>query len=220
MAEALNESTGNLAVESSDKIAGRFRQAEFLTFSIIIFVAKSFLLMRLPYREWPINTGYTALILAAFYCYFRFRYKLAPPAIVVFFLGAAVVVDIVGNYFHLYGQPFGPVMFDEFSHFITAAFSLPPAMWLLRATTRRFGLIIPLNLLTFLSVTISFSFAAYYEILELWDEQFYGDFTRIWTTQDTANDLQFGLAGIIIAALLTALIFKLQDRYSALEQNV
>jgi uncharacterized membrane protein YjdF len=219
MSNMAKELTDEMMVEENEA-TGRFRQSEFLLFSIALFVAKTFLLMRLPYREWPINAGYTGLILAAFYCYFRFRYKLTPPAVTVFFLGAAVLVDILGNYFHLYGQPFGPVQFDEFSHFLTAGFSLPPAMWLLRATTRRFGLIIPLNLLSFLSVTITFSFTAYYEILELWDEIFYGDFQRLWTPRDSANDLQFGLAGIITSALLTALVFKLSDRFNASEQRV
>ncbi|HWP41814.1 MAG TPA: hypothetical protein VNO14_01170, partial [Blastocatellia bacterium] len=70
-----------------------FRQAEFLAFSVVIFGAKSFLLMRLPYRTWDVNAFYTSLILVAFYCYFRFRYGVTPPAIIVFFLGAAVAVD-------------------------------------------------------------------------------------------------------------------------------
>ncbi len=204
---------------TGSKVRQKFRQSEFLIFSIIIFVSKSFLLVRLPYREWNVNALYTTLILIAFYCYFRFRYKLAPPMIMIFFLGAAVAVDVLGNYFHLYGQPFGPVQYDEFSHFITAGFSLPPAMWLLRATTRRFGLMIPLNLLSFLSVTIAFSFTAYYEILELWDEKFYGG-KRLHTTIDSANDLQFGLAGIVLAALITALVFKIQDRYLARREDV
>lgn len=197
----------------------KFRQSEFLIFSIIIFVSKSFLLVRLPYREWNVNALYTTLILGAFYCYFRFRYKLAPPLIMVFFLGAAVGVDVLGNYFHLYGQPFGPMQYDEFSHFVTAGLSLPPAMWLLRATTRRFGLMIPLNLLSFLSVTITFSFTAYYEILELWDEKFFGG-KRLWTPTDSANDLQYGLAGIVLAALITSLVFKIQDRYLAEREAV
>ena len=204
---------------TGSKVKQKFRQSEFLIFSIIIFVSKSFLLIRLPYREWNVNALYTTLILIAFYCYFRFRYKLAPPLIMIFFLGAAVAVDVLGNYLQLYGRPFGPVQYDEFSHFITAGFSLPPAMWLLRATTRRFGLMIPLNLLSFLSVTIAFSFTAYYEILELWDEKFYGG-KRLHTTIDSANDLQFGLAGIVLAALITALVFKIQDRYLARREDV
>jgi uncharacterized membrane protein YjdF len=199
-------------------IKQKFRQSEFMAFSIIIFVSKSLLLVRLPYREWNVNALYTALILAAFYCYFRFRYKLAPPLVLIFFLASAVAVDVIGNYFQLYGHEFGPVQYDEFSHFVTAGLSLPPAMWLLRSTTRRFGLIIPLNLLAFLSVTIAFSFTAYYEILELWDEKFFGG-KRLWTPTDSANDLQFGLAGIVLAALITATVFKIRDRSLAIERE-
>ena len=196
----------------------RFQQYEFLAFSIASFVGKSYLLVRLPYRTFNDNALYTSALLAAFYCYFRFRYKVIPPLVVVFCLGMAVAVDVLGNYFHLYGNDFGPVQFDEFSHFLGSGLSLPPAMWLLRATTRRFGLRLPLMLLAFLSVAVTFAFCAYYEILELWDERFFGG-KRLWTPTDSANDLQFGLAGIVLAALLTALVFKLQDRYAELEQN-
>jgi hypothetical protein len=64
----------------------------------------------------------------------------------------------------------------------------------------------------FLSVTIAFSFCAYYEILELWDELFWGDFERIHGSHDTPNDLMWDLGGIIVAALLATQIFKLLDR--------
>lgn len=208
MSDAVIESTGKWA---------SFRQYEFLLFSVFLFICKSFLLVRLPYRDWNTNIFYTSLILVAFYCYFRFRYKVIPPLILIFFLGAAVGVDIVGNYFHLYDKAIGPVQYDEFSHFITAGFSLPPAMWLLRATTRRFGHRLPINLLAFLSTTITFSFAAYYEILELWDENIFGG-KRLHTPTDSANDLQFGLAGIVVAALITSLIFKLRERQAVTNQ--
>lgn len=188
-----------------------FRHYEFLIFSISAFVGKSALLIRLPYREADVNTLYTSMLLLLFYCYFRFRYKLTPPPIIVFCLGAAVGVDVLGNYFQLYGSQFGPVQYDEFSHLTGSAFALVPTMWLLRATTRRFGHRLPLDLLAFLSVTITFSFCAYYEILELWDEQFFGG-KRLWTPIDSANDLQYDLLGIIAAALLSSLVYKIADR--------
>ncbi|HEY7547593.1 MAG TPA: hypothetical protein VID27_22035, partial [Blastocatellia bacterium] len=72
--------------------------------------------------------------------------------------------------------------------------------------------------LAFLSVTITFSFTAYYEILELWDEKFFGG-KRLWSPTDSANDLQFGLAGIVLAALITATVFKIRDRSLAIERE-
>lgn len=189
----------------------RFQQYEFLAFSIVSFIGKSYLLVRLPYRSFNDNALYTGALLAAFYCYFRFRYKVIPPLVVIFFLAGAVAVDVLGNYFHLYGHGFGPVQFDEFSHFLGSGLALPPAMWLLRATTRRFGLRLPLMLLAFLSVAVTFGFCAYYEILELWDERFFGG-KRLWTPTDSANDLQWDLFGIVVAATLTSQVFAFIER--------
>jgi len=66
-------------------------------------------------------------------------------------------------------------------------------------------------------VTITFSFAAYYEILELWDEKFFGG-RRIWTLQDTSLDLQNDLFGIVIAALICAAVYKFIDRRASERQ--
>jgi uncharacterized membrane protein YjdF len=188
------------------------RNYEFLAFSIIGFVAKSALLIRLPYRDWYINTGWTTLILAYFYCFFRFRFKATPPLIVVFSMMAAVGIDVIGNVFHFYGQEFFGIKYDEYTHFLGSAFSLIPVMWVFRTTTRRIGFRLPSDMVGFLSVTITFSLCAYYEILELWDELFWGDFERIHGSRDTANDLMWDLGGIIAAALLCILVYKFIDR--------
>jgi hypothetical protein len=190
-----------------------FRQVEFYIFSIIAFVGKSWLLIELPYRIWYVNAIYTSLLLSLFYCYFRFRQNITAPPFVIFCLAAAVAVDVLGNYLGLYGHMFGPVQFDEFAHFLGSGFSLVPAMWLLRATTKRMGFRLPLALLAFLGVTITFGYCGWYEILELWDEKYNG-MNRIHGEFDTPNDLQYDLAGIVAFALMSSLIFKLADRYS------
>ena len=197
-----------------------FRQAEFLAFSAAAFIGKTMLLMRLPYREVWVNTLYTSLILGSFYCYFRFRQKMAPPLIVMFCLSAAVATDVLGNFFHLYGHEFGPLTdYDEFAHLAGSGLSAIPTYWLLRTTTRRVGLRLPADLMTFLAVTITFSFASYYEIVELWDEKFYGDFQRLWTPQDTPHDLQWDLFGIIFFALVAAAYYKIKDRREELGRD-
>ena len=190
------------------------RQVEFYIFSIISFAGKSWLLLRLPYRFWYVNALYTGLLLLFFYCYFRFRQNIAAPPAVLFFLAAAVAVDVLGNYLGLYGHMFGPIQYDEFAHFLGSGFSLVPAMWLLRAGTRRLGFNLPLALVAFLSVTMTFSYCGYYEILELWDEKYF-EMDRIHGEFDTPNDLQWDLAGIVVFALMSSLIFKFVDRYSS-----
>jgi hypothetical protein len=51
----------NVAVESGVKRS--FREYEFIAFGIIVFIAKSLLLVRLPYREVHVNAFYTGLLL-------------------------------------------------------------------------------------------------------------------------------------------------------------
>jgi uncharacterized membrane protein YjdF len=85
-------------------------------------------------------------------------------------------------------------------------------MFLLRATTRRMGIRLPQGMVGFFATTVTFSLCAWYEILELWDELFWGDNERIHGSHDTASDLQFDLAGIVCFALVASLIFVLKDR--------
>jgi hypothetical protein len=199
----------------------RFRQAEFYLFTVIAFVGKSLLLVQLPYRPWYVNTLYTVMLLVFLYGYFRFRQGIRLPPFIIFCLAAAVATDVLGNLFQLYGdQPWiGPIYFDEFSHFVGSGFSLVPAFWLLRATTKRMGIKLPLDTSAFFAVTITFSLCAYYEILELWDEKFFtAPNWRLHSPQDSPNDLQWDLAGIVTAALITTLIFKLTDLRSEADE--
>ena len=191
----------------------RFRQIEFYVFSVIGFALKSYLLVRLPYRPWYVNTALTLPLLLLIYCFFRFRQNVVIPLGVVACLAVAIALDVIGNLFQLYGHPFGPLPdYDIFTHFLGSGFSLVPVMFLLRATTRRMGVRLPQSMVGFFATTVTFSLCAWYEILELWDELFWGDNERIHGSHDTASDLQFDLAGIVCFALIASLIFVLKDR--------
>lgn len=190
-----------------------FTQLEFYAFCVLSFAGKSMLLIRLPYREWPVNTLYTCSLLVFFYLYFRFRQKLAAPPFVVFSLAAAVAVDILGNRLGLYGNPFGPLRdYDEFAHFAGSGFSAVAAYWLLRAGTMQAGFRLSGRLLTLLSTSVAFTYCGWYEILELWDELFYGDFTRIHTWDDTANDLFYDFLGVIAFIAAAGFFFAITQR--------
>lgn len=204
--------------ESAAPITRRtYTQIEFYAFCILSFAGKSMLLIRLPYREWQVNTVYTCALLLFFYLYFRVRQKLAAPPFVVFSLAAAVAVDILGNKLGLYGNPFGPLRdYDEFAHFAGSGFSAIAAYWLLRSGINRMGYAMSERLLAFLSTTVAFTYCGWYEILELWDELFYGDFTRIHTWDDTANDLFYDFLGVIIFIMAASLFFfALKERRAA-----
>ena len=187
------------------------KRHEFLIFSVIIFLAKSYLLVRMPYRPAWANAAMTFAILGSFYCYLRFRQNIRMPWFLLVFLMLAVSEDVAGNFFGLYGTKVGPFMFDEITHFFGSGLALPPTMWLLRTTTRKMNVFIPAPLLAFLSVTVAFAFSAYYEVLELWDEKFWGG-KRLWTPTDSANDLQFGLLAIVLFAIISHFVYKYINR--------
>ncbi|MFY9555069.1 MAG: hypothetical protein WAV20_17405 [Blastocatellia bacterium] len=190
-----------------------YRQLEFYLFCVVSFAAKSMLLIALPYREWPVNTVYTCVLLLFFYCYFRFRQNIIAPMFIVFSLAAAVAVDVLGNKFGLYGNPFGPLRdYDEFAHFAGSGFSAIPAFWLLRAGTRRMGLKLSSPLLGVLATSIAFTYCAWYEILELWDELFYSGFERIHWWFDSANDLFYDFLGVIVFIAAAALYLAMKER--------
>jgi len=190
-----------------------YRQLEFYSFCTISFVGKSWLLIRLPYREWPVNTFYTCSLLLFFYLYFRYRQALKAPALVILSLAAAVAVDILGNKFGFYGHRFGPLRdYDEFAHFTGSGFSAIAAFWLFRAGTRRMGYRLSSASLSFLSTTIAFTYCGWYEILELLDELLYGDFVRIHTWDDTPNDLFYDFIGVIAFVALTGAVMAWRER--------
>ena len=194
----------------------RFRQYEFYLFSVCGFALKSYLLVRLPYRPWYENAAYTVPLLLLVYCFFRFRQNITIPVSVICCLGAAITLDVLGNFFQLYGHPFGPLNdYDIFTHFLGSGLSVVPVMWLLRATTRRVGVRLPQGMLGFFATTVTFSLCAWYEILELWDELIWNDNIRIHGSHDTAGDLQVDLAGIVTFALIASLVYVLKDRREA-----
>jgi len=197
-----------------------YRQIEFYAFCVISFSAKSLLLIGLPYREWPVNTFYTCLLLLFFYLFFRFRQGLRAPIFVVVCLAAAVAVDILGNKFGFYGHPFGPLRdYDEFAHFAGSGFSAIAAFWIIRAGTRRMGLKLSNGLLGFLSTSVAFTYCGWYEILELWDEYFWSGFERIHWWYDTSNDLFYDFLGVIAFIAAAAFMFAMSERIGKKESN-
>jgi len=182
-------------------------RSEALLAGFIALVIYSALLIRMPYRASLANGLYAGAALSAFYVYLRWRLSIRLPAVMVLGLVFGVFLDIIGNRFNLFSRTFGFIAYDVFTHFTAAALSLVPVMWLLLALIKRFDYRLPLGFITFFSVTTTFSLSAYYEILELCDEQFFGGH-RIWTTHDTVHDLASDLCGITLAAIIYWLVIR------------
>jgi hypothetical protein len=174
---------------------------------ILLFVGGSAFLLKMCYLSLLQNTLFGSLFLLAFYAYLYARYDIKIPPVLLLLVLAAVEVDAFGNYLRMYGQKFGPIMYDEFAHMAVQALISPLVLWLAREVIKRFGYHVPLGLLTFFSATTLFSITAFYEIIELWDElYFHGQ--RIWSPHDAPNDLQWNFAGIVIGSVLTYVVMR------------
>lgn len=163
--------------------------------------------LNLAYMHILATTVGGALLLLLFWLYLKARYGITVPVIFLLFVLGAIEVDSLGNYFQLYNHMSGPVQYDELTHFTIPALMAPAMIWLLWAGIERFGYRLPLGLITFFAIAVNFTLSGFYEIVELWDERYFGG-RRIWGPHDTPNDLQWGLAGITLGSVLTYLALK------------
>ncbi|MGH9944347.1 MAG: DUF2238 domain-containing protein, partial [Pyrinomonadaceae bacterium] len=154
---------------------------------------------------------------SAVYLFARARYGLEMPLTLLALVFFGVEVDALGNYFQLYGRRFGPLMYDEFAHMSIQVLTTPLIVWLLREGLTRFGQRLPVGLVSFFAVTTIFSLSAFYEVIEMWDERYFGG-QRIWGTHDAPNDLQWDFVGIAAGSLLAYFALRREGRQAATDE--
>ena len=171
-----------------------------------LFAGAAFL-TKMCYMSLAFNTIFVIVFLGLFYFYLSARLKLRIPITLLGLVFVALQVDALGNFFHMYGQKFGPLQYDEFAHMTVQVLVSPIIVWLVGSVLHRYGYRLPTKLTAFFAATIVFSLSAIYEIIELWDEIYFGGH-RIWGVYDTATDLQFDLCGIIVGTLFSCIILR------------
>lgn len=186
---------------------------------LTLFAGAAFL-TKMCYLSLAFNTFFTLAFLGAFYWYVRARLNIRVPIVLLALVFLALQVDALGNFFGMYGRQFGPVQYDEFSHLAVQVLVSPVIVWFVTRLLHAFGYRLPLALTAFFAVTVVFSLSAAYEIIELWDELYFGG-QRIWSKYDTATDLQWDLCGIIAGTVFSCIMLRtFQPVYSsALEQS-
>jgi len=172
---------------------------------MLSLLAGAAFLTKMCYLSLGFNTLFVAVFLTLFYLYLRARLIIRVPVVLLGLVFLALQVDALGNYFRMYGRQFGPMQYDEFAHMSVQVLVSPVIVWLVSRTLQRYQL--PLTLNAFFAATIVFSLSAAYEIIELWDEIYFGG-RRIWGTYDTATDLQWDLCGIVLGTLLSCTVIK------------
>ena len=174
---------------------------------ILALLAGAAFLTKMCYLSLAFNTFFVIGFLALVYFYVRARFEIQIPVVLLGLVFAALQVDALGNYFHLYGQKFGPMQYDEFAHMMVQVLVSPIIVWLVGRVLQQSGFILPLKLTAFFAATIVYSLSAIYEIIELWDEIYFGGH-RIWGSYDTATDLQWDLCGIIVGTLFSCIMLR------------
>ena len=173
---------------------------------ILALVAGAVFLTKMCYLSLAFNTLFVIVFLSIFYLYAGARFNLRVPFVLLVTVFLALQVDALGNFFGMYGRPFGPMQYDEFAHMAVQVLVSPTIVWLVARTLEKSGYQLPLKLTAFFAATVVFSLSAAYEIIELWDERYFGG-QRIWGKYDTATDLQWDLCGIVLGTLLSCIIF-------------
>jgi hypothetical protein len=190
-----------------ERLGGRsHRRLDLFAAAALVFSGAAFLL-KMCYLPFLACTALGAAWLGAVYVYARARHRLVFPAVPFALVFAALEVDALGNLFSLYGRRFGPVMYDEFAHTAVQALVAPLCVWLARAGLARAGLRLPLWFVILFACASIFSLSAFYEIIEMWDERYFGG-RRIWGTHDAPNDLQWDFVGICLGALASHFLLR------------
>lgn len=180
------------------------RKLEIPLVILSLFAGAAFL-TKMCYLSLAFNTLFVIVFLSIFYLYASARLNLRVPLALLATVFLALQVDALGNFFGMYGRPFGPMQYDEFAHMAVQVLVTPTIVWLVARTLEKSGYRLPLKLTAFFAATIVFSLSAAYEIIELWDERYFGG-QRIWGKYDTATDLQWDLCGIVLGTLLSCII--------------
>ena len=174
---------------------------------IVSLFAGAAFLTKMCYLSLAFNSIFVLIFLSLFYSYIRIRLDIQIPVGLLALVFVALQVDALGNFFHMYGRQFGPMQYDEFAHMTVQVLISPILVWLTGRVLHHLGYRLPLRLTAFFAATIVFSLSAVYEIIELWDEIYFGGH-RIWGPYDTATDLQWDLCGLIVGTLFSCIMLR------------
>lgn len=174
---------------------------------IVSLLAGAAFLTKMCYLSLAFNTIFVIGFLTIFYFYVRSRLNIKIPVVLLGLVFLALQVDALGNFFHMYGRQFGPMQYDEFSHMMVQVLVSPIIVWLVGRVLQHIGYLLPLKLTAFFAGSLVYSLSAIYEIIELWDEVYFGGH-RIWGPYDTATDLQWDLCGIIVGTLFSCIMLR------------
>src|ERR1700741_957261 len=97
---------------------------------VIALFAGAVFLTKMCYLSLAFNSIFVSFFLAVVYFYARGRFNIQIPIMLLGLVFVALQVDALGNFFHMYGQKFGPMQYDEFAHMMVQVLVSPIIVWL------------------------------------------------------------------------------------------
>lgn len=174
---------------------------------LLMVVGLVVFLINTPYLSVGLNSVVVTLFLAGGYVLIRKQFGLHIPFPLLLMVFVALQVDALGNYFHLYRPDVKPIRYDEFAHLIVQALIMPMTIWVAQRLFEAANVRAPFALVASFAATSMFSLSAFYEVLELWDDRYFGGH-RIWSLLDTSEDLQWDLCGVLLGTVLARLLLR------------
>lgn len=173
-------------------------------------LALALFLFRLAYLPIWTSTTIGLILLMALRHFLDIRYQIKAPLYLVGLLLLAIELDAIGNLLKLYEQRFRYMQYDEITHALVPALVMPVVIWVMQSALVRFGYHLPPGVVVLFALTLVFTLAGIYEVLELWDDKYMHPTPgwRIHGAYDTSNDLQWDLIGMGTGALVTYLIHR------------
>jgi uncharacterized membrane protein YjdF len=173
-------------------------------------LAGSLFLFRLAYLPIYTSTSVGLVLLWMFREFIKIRFQIVPPIWVLFLLLGAIEVDALGNLFGLYNRTFSVIQYDEISHCLISGLVMPVVTWLLMLVINRNGFKLSVGYIAFFAFTTVFTFAGFYEVIELWDDKYMHQTPgwRIHSPYDSPNDLQWDLLGMGTGAIAAYFLLK------------
>jgi uncharacterized membrane protein YjdF len=189
----------------------RIRRFE-VPIAMALFLAGSVFLLKMAYLKIWYSTPICIAYLWAVRAFVRERFDVRIPLTLLVLVYLSVLLDGLGNLFPLYTSRWRYIQYDEFTHTLIPALTVPIVVWLLQTGLDYSGYRLPFGLVVFLSVTILFTIAGFYEVIELWDDKYLHPQSgmRIHGSYDTANDLQCDLLGMAGGGVVTYWVLKRQ----------
>lgn len=176
----------------------------------VLLLWGSLFLFKMAYIKLWYSTPICIAWLGAIYFYLKMRFDIKIPLVLLVLVYLSVALDGVGNICGFYTTRYEYIQYDQFTHAAIPTMTTPVIVWLLHIVMTRMGHPLPLAMSVFFAITVMFTIAGFYEVLEYLDDRYMWPQPgmRIHGAYDTPFDLLCDLVGMTVGGLFALLTLR------------